>query len=660
MSMDRSNSSNIKLNYKPEIDGLRAFAIVSVIAYHSQINIFNIDIFSGGFLGVDIFFVISGFLITTIIFKELELKKTFLFFNFYERRIRRILPLFFFIIFFFIPFAYLMLLPNEFIDFSKSILSSLFFISNFYFHFNGNTYGIDSSSSKAFLHTWSLSVEEQFYILFPLIIIIVVKYFKKFLLKILIITSLISLLISHWGIYNHPSVNFYFLGTRLWEIMLGAIIAYLKIKKIKINNFLSTYIIIISFFCIVLSILFFKKELAHPSLFTLPLIIGVCCIILFSNKKNFVIKILSSRIFVGIGLISYSLYLWHWPIISFFKILDIYNGTISKAFIIIITIVLSIISFFYIEKPFRDKKIVTTRKLFSVLLIFFFIIVLFNIFIILKNGLKNRFIIESYNNYNLDKRHYLEEWHSFREKNHYINKFDSPKKKILIVGNSHGVDTFNMFIQNKELFKEYEFSIIEPPHQLLRKRVYDVSCLNDLITKQITICDNLDFTNYIFELYKKSDIILLSTRWKEADFSKLNDTIEKIKKDKKQIIILNNTIEIDNLETIYKFNYLDSFVYYNKRPPSSYELQKIEEKLFYQIKNKEKINNKLDAIAKFNNILILKKEDYLCSFIKNRCEVITPNNEKISFDYGHYTIQGSSYLGKKIYRDKWLILNNNK
>jgi peptidoglycan/LPS O-acetylase OafA/YrhL len=220
----------IKLTYRPEIDGLRAIAIFSVIIYHFKINIFNQEIFPGGFLGVDIFFVISGFLITSTILNELKLKNTFSFLDFYERRSRRILPILFFTIIFFIPIAYLMLLPKDFLDFSKSILSSLFFISNFYFHYTGNTYGNDLNG-KVLLHTWSLSVEEQFYIIFPIIIIIIIKYLKKFLLKILIITFLISLIISHWGIYNHPSANFYFLGTRLWEIMCGAIIAYLKIKK---------------------------------------------------------------------------------------------------------------------------------------------------------------------------------------------------------------------------------------------------------------------------------------------------------------------------------------------------------------------------------------------------------------------------------------------
>lgn len=452
--------------------------------------------------------------------------------------------------------------------------------------------------------------------------------------------------------------KFLFFSYKFWEIASGAIVAYLKIKKnIKTNNIKYSYLVTASFFIIILSIVFYEKELSHPSLFTFPLIIAVCSIILFSNRANVVIKVLSCKFFVGIGLISYSLYLWHYPIISFYKVININNEPFNKIFIIIITFILSIISFFLIEKPFRNLKLINTRNLFSILLIFFLIILLLNIFIISNDGLKNRFKINSDSSYNLDKTHYLKEWHSFREQNHYINKLNSLKKKVLIVGNSHGVDTFNIFIQNKDLFKEYEFSIIEPPLKILRKKSYDVSCLNDLITKNITFCNNIEFTNYILKLYKKSQFILLSTRWKEADFLKLDDTIKKIKRDNKKVILLNNTIEADNQETIYKFNYLDSFVYYNKRLPSFLELDKIEKKLFNQIKNKEIINKKLEIIAKANNIPFLKKEEYLCNYVRKTCGAITPDNEKISWDYGHYSIQGSNYLGKKIYENNWFKLD---
>ena len=189
----------MKINYRPEIDGLRAVAVIAVIFYHAQINILGYQPFKGGFIGVDIFFVISGYLITSIILKELVTTGTFSFFNFYQRRIRRIIPALLFVMLAALPFGWIYLLPSSFIDFSKSTIYSLGFSSNFYFHYSGLEYGAVDSLLKPFLHTWSLSVEEQYYIVFPVILLVTFKYFRKNLLAILVIGFLASLLITYWG-----------------------------------------------------------------------------------------------------------------------------------------------------------------------------------------------------------------------------------------------------------------------------------------------------------------------------------------------------------------------------------------------------------------------------------------------------------------------------
>ena len=165
----------MKLTYRPEIDGLRAIAVVAVILYHAQTTILGYQPFKGGFIGVDIFFVISGYLITSIILRELVTTGTFSFKYFYERRIRRILPALLTVMLVSFPFAWIYLLPNSFIDFSKSILYSLGFSSNFYFDFIAQLYNAENSLKIPFLHTWSLSVEEQYYLLFPIIFFIVIK-----------------------------------------------------------------------------------------------------------------------------------------------------------------------------------------------------------------------------------------------------------------------------------------------------------------------------------------------------------------------------------------------------------------------------------------------------------------------------------------------------
>ena len=421
----------MKLTYRSEIDGLRAIAVVAVILYHAQITILGYQPFKGGFIGVDIFFVISGYLITSIILKELVTTGTFSFKHFYERRVRRILPALLFVMLVSLPFAWMYLLPSSFINFSKSILYSLGFSSNFYFHFSGQQYGAESALLQPFLHTWSLSIEEQYYILFPIVLLITFKYFRKYLIHILILGFVISLGLADWANRNHPSLNFYILPTRGWELLAGSILAYFEIIKghRSQNQKLNFILPSIGLILIGHSILFFNDELFHPSFYTLSPVIGVCLIIWYSNKNEIITKILSTKLFVGIGLISYSLYLCHYPIFSFVRILQIDIGSlIINFFILIFLFGISIFSYFFIEKPFRKKK---NNFKFIVSLIVFLYLFLFtiNFAIIFKNSYQVKY--PKFNNLELSYK-----------KSKCISVFNIwkknfEKKEVILIGNSH-------------------------------------------------------------------------------------------------------------------------------------------------------------------------------------------------------------------------------
>ena len=378
--------------YRPEIDGLRAIAVIAVVLYHSKINLLGQQIFKGGFIGVDIFLVISGYLITSIIIKELITTGTFSFKHFYERRIRRILPVLLFIMLVSLPFAWIYLMPDHFVDFSKSILYSLSFTSNFYFWYTGELYGATSGLLLPFLHTWSLSIEEQYYILFPIVLFVIFRYFRKYLIHIFILILILSLGIADWGSKNYTSATFYLLHSRIWELLAGSILAYFEItighrsKYHRLNLVLPTF----GLFLISYSILFFNDKMFHPSFYTLVPIIGVCLIIWFSHKDELITKILSSKLFVGIGLISYSIYLWHYPIYAFSRITEFTQGSIVKKLLIIITIILlSIISYYFIEQPFRNKKN-KFKIIFLSIIMSYSVLIIFNLNIILKDGAKQR------------------------------------------------------------------------------------------------------------------------------------------------------------------------------------------------------------------------------------------------------------------------------
>lgn len=360
--------NSTQLSYRAEIDGLRAIAVVSVILYHAQMMLFGRDWFEGGFIGVDIFFVISGYLITRIILFELESKGSFSFLNFYERRARRILPMLFVVIFVSAPYAWQKLLPSAFVEYAESILASLFFGSNFFFYFSTTEYGADSALLKIFLHTWSLGVEEQFYLVFPILAIVAKKYFRKHFLTILVCLSLLSIQFAELMEVRNSDLNFYLPFSRFWELAVGSMLAYRELYyKPSNEGIASKSLPMIGLFLVAHSILLFDGKTPHPSFHTLIPIIGVALIIGFASKDELVGKVLGSKPFVWVGLISYSAYLWHFPIFAFSRV-GKEPTNYDKFEWIALTLILSILSYFLVEKTFRARVLFKAKSFIMIIL----------------------------------------------------------------------------------------------------------------------------------------------------------------------------------------------------------------------------------------------------------------------------------------------------
>ena len=640
----------MKLTYRPEIDGLRAIAVGAVILYHAQITILGHQPFKGGFIGVDIFFVISGYLITSIILKELVTTNSFSFKHFYERRIRRILPALLFVMLVSLPFAWMYLVPSSFVDFSKSILYSLGFSSNFYFHYSGQQYGAESGLLKPFLHTWSLSVEEQFYILFPIILLITFKFFRNYLIHILILGFVISLGLAEWTSRNYPSASFYFLHTRMWELLAGSILAYFEIKRgfRSKNKILNLILPFIGLFLIILNIVFFKLYFSHPSLHTLPSILGVCLIIWFSNLNGIVTRFLSTKIFVGVGVISYSLYLWHYPIFAFARITDFTQGSsLNKLLLGIIIVILSTLSYYFVELPTRNKNN-KFKVVLNLILISISILVIVNINIIQKDGYKDRFFITK--NYELDKGKYLLEDKTF-EINYNYDDYNY-RKNVLIVGNSHAEDILEIFSKTKLTDRIY-FNLTSPK---IRYDDYNfqVRYFYKFLTEKKAIIDFYkdDFYNHLKKQYDLADLIILSTNYKDDDLIFLEDLIKILKKDNKKVIIFDNALT----QTIRGgFNRLDYYIYLNKKLPNKYDLKKTEEEMFLDLKTKKNINYQIELIAIKNNVFLIKREKIFCNFNQKSCPSITKEGYKIYHDYAHITDKGAEFFARIIEKDELFL-----
>ena len=370
------------LYYRPEVNGLRGIAVLGAVFYHAEIILGNFRIFPGGFLGVDVFIVISGYLMTAIISKEYRATNTFSFKNYYKRRIRRLLPALLVVIFFTSIASYFILLPSLFEDFIKSVLASIFFFSNFFFHYSGQAYGAQVLSEIPLLHTWSLSLEEQFYIVYPTILLGLVIYLKKRIEIILIIGILLSVIFASIITVNHQSFNYYMLPSRAWEFLFGALLG-VKLDQINSNENKKTkqFLALIGFIVLLLSFALFDDSNFHPSYLTLIPVTATYLIIQNTSEDSLINKVLSIPALIFIGLISYSFYLWHHPIFSFAKILDIGQESIwIKTLIIFISILLGFITYKFIEKPFRNEgeKVFNLGKISSLGLCIVIIIITLN------------------------------------------------------------------------------------------------------------------------------------------------------------------------------------------------------------------------------------------------------------------------------------------
>tara|TARA_B100000787_G_C16186061_1_gene294712 strand:+ start:265 stop:2211 length:1947 start_codon:yes stop_codon:yes gene_type:complete len=648
----------VKINYRSEIDGLRAIAVGAVILYHAQISILGHNIFKGGFIGVDIFFVISGYLITSIILKELISTGSFSFRNFYERRIRRLLPALLLVMLASLPFAWFYLMPSDLIEFSKSIIYSLSFGSNFYFHYSGQEYGTTIGLYKPFLHTWSLSVEEQYYILFPILFFLVFKYFRKYLPQILILGLLASLGFADWTSRNYTSVSFYFLHTRMWELLAGSLLAYFEVKLGHRSKHKKLNLIFpsVGLFLIGYSILFFNDRMLHPSLYTLIPVIGVCLIIWFTQKNEIITKLLSTKLFVGIGLISYSMYLWHYPVFAFSRITYFTeNNILRELLLMIIIFTLSIITYYFIERPARNRKF-KFKYFFILIIISSLSILVFNMITVLENGFKNRYnneYSEIYIKNNLFNRQLSEETKQYHKK--FNNqKFQSTNKiKVLIIGNSHSVDLFNAFTQNKDLFKKYEFLQM------------GYNFINHTPDKEIKYLINTEKD----KTFMQADILMISNYFIKDGSQKHLENFIKYFKDKKKIILTSNS-NIYYTKNNYKgLNYLSLFDFYllSNKDKKKFIDKDLSPKDIYKINNyyfnlrlKDKIkeiNNRLNQISKKHDIKFLLKQDFQCQMKKKICYGATEEGIKIHWDTTHFTLEGAKFFGKKIYDLNWFKLN---
>lgn len=348
------------LKYRRDIDGLRSLAIVPVVLCHA-----GVDYFSGGFVGVDIFFVISGFLITSIIRQEIQ-QSVFTITSFYERRCRRILPALIVVILVCFLVGYFVMLPKQYADLGSSAIAALLFVSNGFF-WRQTGYFAPVAEWMPLLNTWSLAVEEQYYILFPLFMLFTRRWRVSRQLIVIGLVFVMSLLISIYGAYYKPSAAFYLTPFRAWELLLGVLIAYRPSIRLP-QRWLRELVSMAGLLMLLVPVAMYDERTAFPGLAAVPPCFGTAILLLTGTTGPSLVKsVLETRVLVFIGLISYSLYLWHWPLLVFTR-LRFVETELSPGFAtlaIVVSLCAAVLSWRFVERPFRRKQVFGRKRIFQ-------------------------------------------------------------------------------------------------------------------------------------------------------------------------------------------------------------------------------------------------------------------------------------------------------
>lgn len=347
------------MDYRREIDGLRAIAVLPVILFHAGLPGFH-----GGFVGVDVFFVISGYLITTIILAELE-RGSFSIVSFYERRARRILPALFLVITVSLPFVWQWMTAVEAKEFGDSLIAVAAFLSNILL-WRQSGYFDTANELKVLLHTWSLAVEEQFYVFFPPLLMMLWRSGRQCIGFALIVTAILSFFAADWGAVHRPTAAFYLLPTRCWELLLGALAAWYLRGRTPTKSVANEVGAGLGIALIAVSCFMLDERTPFPGRYALLPTTGAMLVVLCASPQVIAGRLLGHSSLVGIGLISYSAYLWHQPLMALGRIRS--DGEPSLAIMTSLSLASLVLAYFswrFVERPFRDRQRFSGRWIFT-------------------------------------------------------------------------------------------------------------------------------------------------------------------------------------------------------------------------------------------------------------------------------------------------------
>jgi peptidoglycan/LPS O-acetylase OafA/YrhL len=636
------------INYRREIDGLRAIAILPVILSHAGFNLF-----SGGFVGVDVFFVISGYLITQIIIREKQ-SGIFSIRRFYERRARRILPALYFVLFICTFYSAIFLSPFDARDYYQSLAATISFCSNVLFYIESSDYFGLAADYKPLLHTWSLGVEEQYYVLYPLFLIGSWRLGIRKIVVMLIVVAILSLIASQWAVINNPSASFYLLPTRAWELLVGGFVGFYLIKNAsstvitKYNQLGSA----VGLLMIGASVFLFNKSTPFPGIFALVPVIGTAFVIIFANQDTLVGWLLGRKLLVGIGLISYSAYLWHQPVLAFARYYLLSDLSIVGALAAItLTFALAMQTWQFIEQPFRRNGVVSNNIFFKTIALVSLGLLCFSIYGHLSFGLqKAKLQLLSENKRNF----YVDQFTENLSKEKTVQSLDLNKyvpdikegthRKVLIIGDSMASDLYLALKLNDSLYKNHLVRIY-----LLDDLNMD-NFLNYVIMQKHTVPPkSVDTYERLKLLIANNDDIVLAANWSKETAAvslELGNYLSS----------LNKIVYIVDAFNIFHISSSSYYFAKNEMP-----INDLDHFMFKRLStNYLSIHNYMKtAINTDKKIHYVDKLSLFCDLSKETCTLFNEAALPLIIDEMHVSVEGAKYYGKALAKAGFLNHDTN-
>jgi len=614
----------ISKDYRPDIDGLRALAVLIIVFFHA-----GFSWATGGFVGVDVFFVISGYLITRNIIYEIE-KGTFSFSAFYIRRIRRLFPALFFTASLVLIMGYLFFSASDFERLGHSLLYAILSVSNFFF-WNETGYFNAASEFKPLLHTWSLSIEEQFYLIWPALLLILYFIRKRYVAIAFFIAAIISsLYLSSIFMEKQPEAVFFLLPFRIFEFSIGALCVWLNLIRPK-NRFIKESLTVIGLGCILWSTLAFSDRTIFPGYSALLPCIGAALII-YSGRSSLSNIFLSNRPAVKIGLISYSVYLVHWPIIVFYKYWIFRPiSNLESILLIFASFILGYLMWKFIEQPFRFKKGSGNS---GRLLLWFALPASILLFISanvwMHRGWPSRFPPE----YSMSQEELVANreryFNGVRQNDNNFLKGERNYKKVIVMGNSHSIDLIYALKENG--------SKLNITHLGTSYLCYNFG--TPIKAKNKKFCYNKLRKNLADKHWATADAVYLHDHWPLLNAKDLEKRLKEIRE------ITDAPIYVFGPKMIYR-KPIPQIVSSHLRMSSINQYSKKLEKKERIITNKA--IKKVIESEKIKDLFFVDVLKTQCGDSYENCNIVSPSNYKfLYFDYGHFTLEGAKEFGEKL------------